>query len=106
MKDKPPRFAFIRSEGGYGWSVWLFRRIRWTSTRGLTRMWPHVRRSADEKCNPVLAFHLWPLGGLDIWWHRGWRTEICNACKIEYDKDGLCYECGSRPCYCSDKENT
>lgn len=101
---KPPRFAFIRSEAGYGWSVWLFRRIRWTSRRGLTPMWPNIRLNHDETCNPVLAFHLWPIGGLDIWVHPGWRAEICDQCKAEYDEEGLCHRCGSRPCGCNDSD--
>lgn len=98
----PPRFELKRSEGGYGWWLWLFRRIRYTSPAGRTPMRPHIKRSHDEKCNPVLDIHLWPLGGLDIWWHPGWRTEICDACKAEYDEEGVCYECGSRPCYCNE----
>lgn len=65
---------------GYGPQVWLFERIRLNSPGTLTPMRPFIRRSGDEYCNDVLAIHLWPLGGVDIWWRRYQRTEADGPC--------------------------
>jgi hypothetical protein len=76
-------WTFQRSEAGYGWHYWIGSRIRIASPKALTPMWPRVYRGGDEFCNDVLAFHLWPLGGVDIWWRRKQRTA----------EDGLCAKC-------------
>lgn len=74
--------------------------VRINHPRDLTPMWPFIRKSADEYCNPVLAIHLWPIGGADIWYKGMKRTEICDECKKEYDEQGICYRCHAHPCSC------
>lgn len=79
-------FRFERSEAGYGWHLWIGSRIRLASGKALTPMWPHVYKSADEHCNSVLAVHLWPIAGLDVWWRWRQRTGadgLCDACLAE-----------------------
>lgn len=70
-----------RSPSGlYGWHLWLGERVRIGSPKSLTPMWPHIYKSGDEWCNDVLAFHLWPLGGVDVWWRRHQRTAADGQC--------------------------
>ena len=73
--------------GDYGWKATLLvrgkHRAMWSSTRGTTRMWPHISRGADENCNRAVTFHCWPIGHLDVWWEPNWRT----------DEDGECDDC-------------
>jgi hypothetical protein len=71
---------FEHSRMGYGWHLWIGSRIRIASRKALTPMWPHVYKSWDEYCNDVSAFHLWPVGGVDIWWRRHQRTEADGRC--------------------------
>ena len=95
----PTRMEFARSlidwndDGNvsdYGWWIMLYlrgrHRARWSSTKGTTRMWPHVSRGADENCNRSVTLHCWPIGHLDIWWETRWRTNVdgrCDSCRAE-----------------------
>ena len=73
---------YYKSELGYGRALWIGR-VRFNSPGSRTPMWPFIRISHDENCNPVLTIHLWPLGGIDTWYRRHQRT----------DEDGICDEC-------------
>lgn len=86
--DETRTWRVIRSAEGYGWRLWLGPYVRVNSRRALTPMWPHIYRSGDEYCNPVLAVHLWPIGGLDIWWRghrRGEADGPCERCLAELE---------------------
>ena len=80
-------WRIIRSEYGYGWWFWLGPRIRLNSPKSLTPMWPRIYRGGDEHCNDTLCLHLWPLGGIDVWWRWKQRTEAdgaCDRCREEW----------------------
>jgi hypothetical protein len=88
------RIKFWRSDHGYGWSLTLHvrgkHRVRWSSTRGTTRMWPRVIRGGDEDCNRAITFVLWPLGHLDVWWEPRWRpagSGMCEQCRAWCEAD-------------------
>ena len=85
--DETRPWRIFHSEYGYGWHLWLGRRVRINSPKSLTPMVPHVRFDHDENCNPVTAVHAWPLGGVDVWWRGMPRTEgICDECTRELDE--------------------
>lgn len=81
-----------RSENGYGTSIWLGPRIRVGTPKTMTPKWPHVYMGGDECCNSVLAFHLYPLVSIDIWWQ--WRQRppelgMCGRCILELTDMGF-----------------
>jgi hypothetical protein len=95
--------SFWRSTEGYGWSITFGKRVRWCSRKALTPMWPRIYRGGDENCNRAISLHLWPIGGLDVWWEPKWRTDAdgpCATCRAESIAEGLCEWCGCRPCMC------
>lgn len=84
--------SFHRSESGYGWWIDFGKRVRWSSRKATTPMWPRVRLGSDENCNRALSLILWPLGCLDVWWEPKWRTDadgMCDDCKSEFRKLGV-----------------
>ena len=94
-----------RSDAGYGCHVWLGNRVRIGSRKSLTSMWPHITRGADEYCNDAVHVHVWPLFGLDVWWRWRQRTAEngpCARCRAELAAEGICWRCGSKPCWCAE----
>lgn len=69
------------SNDGFGWEVFLGKRISWSSTGATTRMWPRIVSGADEVCNRAVTVVLWPVGHLSVWWEPRWRTEQCDDCR-------------------------
>ena len=60
-------------------------RIQYSPPWTLTRPWrPRGSTGTDEYCNPSLFVQAPLLGGLTVFWHRGWRTEACDTCQAEY----------------------
>ena len=85
MDGKFIRFYPKGTHSEYGSYLWIGR-VRFGSPGTMTPMWPHVYKSGDEYCNDVLAFHLYPLVSVDIWWRRKQRTAedgLCEKCKQE-----------------------
>lgn len=93
-----------RSEAGYGAHLWIGSRIRLASPGALTPMRPRIYKGGDEYCNDTVNLHLWPLGGVDVWWRWRQRTAAdgrCDKCRAEFRELGVCEECGCRPCDCN-----
>jgi hypothetical protein len=70
----------------YGPVVWLFGVIRVNSPGTLTPMLPRIYRGGDEYCNPTICLHLWPIGGVDVWWRgkrRGPQDGPCEECEMD-----------------------
>lgn len=96
-------WGVTRSQYGYGWRLDLGKRVRWSSRKATTPMWPRLIRGADENCNRAISLILWPFGHLDVWWEPRWRTYTdgpCENCRAQNRADGVCEWCGSRPCCC------
>jgi hypothetical protein len=89
MSERQQGISFYRSEAGYGWSLFLGKRIRWNSTGATSRLWPRISRGGDEDCNRAITIVLWPLGSLDVWWEPHWRPEgsgMCDECLAWVDE--------------------
>lgn len=86
MTSSVKLWRIIRSDYGYGSSIWLGPRVRVSSGKALTPMSPRIYRGSDEYCNDTICLHLWPLGGVAVWWRWRQRTEadgMCDQCRDE-----------------------
>jgi hypothetical protein len=88
-----------RSNTGFGWVVRIGR-FQWCSRKQTTRMRWHVDQGSDELCNRTVYVSAWPLGLFTVWWEARFRSSACEGCRAARRRDGLCEQCGSRPCGC------